>query len=508
MITISVGQALLILMGKYKDDLPMFENIKKLYLRGAATQEDLSAIERLIAQSSNSELNDYSISLDVAVMNEDTTRRYFESHLAYETLKESVDELSMGSLLDFCLESINLCEESHLYEEDIMDLHAVLAGNIEGHQYSDTLKKIIGGETFKDFKVSEQYKINLLVMSSYITTSVCYYKRGLPLSIYGKVYFKESDRGRIEKLHQRHVKSSYYGIMKSTMPCPRNDIIINEKPFSFVRPPERYTADEDALWVIENSAQLVHPFVTSISGTMLTQLRVFKYLSLSDAFPFNNDKIFLLYIKNFISALLFNLGGHGLQEFLGPLALPKVQEAFSHLESFKHITIQKIFYENNKKAFEKALADTLVFSDILLKKKKLMQSILELKQSNHLKSHHDVSPSRVVIKPEVKQRTTKEVLKWEDEVLFTWAPGKVNIIPNMPRKYSQMIFFKAKSMLKPYIKKTKTHHQTKPVNEAVTADIQTEARIFKVINFFRSWCKASKIPESTVVEKLKINPSP
>lgn len=97
--TISVGQAMLILIDKYQGksgaaNEEKCDKLKKLYLSGFRTPEDLNYLEELKREEADV-LGKYNISTDFKVIAEEPTRRYFETHLAIQTRKKRLPEVSV-----------------------------------------------------------------------------------------------------------------------------------------------------------------------------------------------------------------------------------------------------------------------------------------------------------------------------------------------------------------------------------------------------------------------------
>lgn len=96
---ISPAQGILLLIDHYRNvpnpDLTKVEQLKKYYLSGARTDEEQKAIKKLLQDHV---LNQYEVSYTNDVINDDPTRRYFETHLAYETLRGQLHELSLDEL--------------------------------------------------------------------------------------------------------------------------------------------------------------------------------------------------------------------------------------------------------------------------------------------------------------------------------------------------------------------------------------------------------------------------
>ncbi|MCW8483823.1 hypothetical protein OQJ14_10665 [Fluoribacter dumoffii] len=89
---ISVGQALLILLAKNRDNGDKYNQLKHLYLAGAKDEETRAAIDAYLQDPA---LEDYEISKAPKDINRDSSRRYFETHLAYETLSSELGILPL-----------------------------------------------------------------------------------------------------------------------------------------------------------------------------------------------------------------------------------------------------------------------------------------------------------------------------------------------------------------------------------------------------------------------------
>lgn len=91
---ISPGQGLLLLISHYQtqpDAIDKCDKLKKIYLSGARR----SVLEAILADPL---LKDYIVSYEKKTINEDSSRRYFETHLAYETLKNGLSKLKTEDL--------------------------------------------------------------------------------------------------------------------------------------------------------------------------------------------------------------------------------------------------------------------------------------------------------------------------------------------------------------------------------------------------------------------------
>src|SRR5260221_487095 len=94
MVSITVGQALLLLIEKYQDEPQRLEQLKNFYLKGI-TAEQRSALDLMLLDPV---LSEYTISFSPAHIDEDPSRRYFETHLCSETLHEVLNHIEISEV--------------------------------------------------------------------------------------------------------------------------------------------------------------------------------------------------------------------------------------------------------------------------------------------------------------------------------------------------------------------------------------------------------------------------
>ncbi|MDF1828220.1 MAG: hypothetical protein P1U39_08085 [Legionellaceae bacterium] len=127
----------------------------------------------------------------------------------------------------------------------------------------------------------------------------------------------------------------------------------------------------------------VTPFVGSISGVMLMQLKVMAILLRRRELPFraqsesSRNVQLELYIKSFVSYMIYNAGGHSLHEYLDVLNLPIVQDEFQSLSGFSKIELRYLFQKTNVAAFEKSMEQTITYNNNMIQKKSLHQELKE-----------------------------------------------------------------------------------------------------------------------------------
>lgn len=95
---ISPGQALLILIDHYKNDPEKWQNLKNLYLVGIDSSDNEEKINNYLQDSL---LSNYVISSTPKDINKDPVRRFFETHLAWETLQCAIDKIELIDLMNY-----------------------------------------------------------------------------------------------------------------------------------------------------------------------------------------------------------------------------------------------------------------------------------------------------------------------------------------------------------------------------------------------------------------------
>ena len=413
-LTISVFQALTLLADHYRHD----ENSNKLkqimymYLTGPRTRLSHDLLQKLLADPI---LATYDVCAAKQTINEDPVRRYFESHLSHNTLATSLDDLDIYLLHEYFNLIFDLMDENSCREFQAQMEQLTPVKNMD--EYSDAifqLKKSTSYESLKPEDVSEaltpleilddrKQKLILITKISYAILLVNdqFHSKDLPLDLYNsrpKSPYHPMNRGRKERLdlaqanelQEQDVRPHTRGIMRSYMPLPLGDALRAEEPSTYSRPADRYTYQENQhlsdsphsmpKLIFENQ---ITPFVGSISGTMLMHLKILALLLRHHVLPFVMEpgniinKQLELYMKSFVSYMLYNAGGHSLEEFFTVFIYLKVQQEFKTLAGFASITLKNLFQDTNTAAFNKALEQTIVYNKNILQKKALHQMLQE-----------------------------------------------------------------------------------------------------------------------------------
>ena len=386
---ITAFQALNLIAEKYQSN-PLYQGsskqIKELYLSGIEKQEDKQVLDNLLKDDV---LDRYKLTTLPVNITNDPVRRYFESHLCRHTLQYSLDGLELSTLQDHYNKILELGEGTKNSTVDreydsilkhISDSSSDKADVMFSFATRRTTESI---EEFKKRYEANKQKLSLIIKSAKKSMELIVGNdHNYPISIYRTESSPYSDahRGIIPKIDQEQVRSNNLGIMKSFMPLPLNDSIRSDQTSDYLRFPDKSHYDYSKSQPNKNFSSLVKPFVNSISGTTLCQLRVMSKLLESDNFVFaEKPELLNLYTKSFISAMLVHSGGHCLDEFMRVFQIKDVKDAFisaPKLNGFEDFTAKKTFLEHNSEAFENSLKDTIKYNQTILLRKKIMEEIL------------------------------------------------------------------------------------------------------------------------------------
>lgn len=376
---ISFSQAILILIDKESKTLSNqeMEALKRLYFLGSKNEETIQEI------LNHPLLEDYTIDRNYETINNDPTRRFFETLLALKTLKSGITELDENKIdqhYAFLLSKLDNENENKLNSV----LRASETGVFDGlgeilfFEYADAIKNASSQE-FKDLlgddKSAEKVKKMFMITIASQLVGRCKSKIELPLPMGATGYYTKEFMGRIEKADNLSAFSNKRGIMKSSMPIYSHCALFSQSKSPYMRPADARTFDQNAKWVQNTFSYGVHPFCNSISSTFFVQLKIFKFLLDSKELQFNTADLMKNYFKCFISGLMYNSGGHSLYEFTYPLRLPEIQAAYKNVTDFDAINLESLFFNNNSEAFDAALKETITYTNSLLLRNDLLQSL-------------------------------------------------------------------------------------------------------------------------------------
>ena len=163
---------------------------------------------------------------------------------------------------------------------------------------------------------------------------------------------------------------------------------------------------------------------------MLTQLRACAYLKQKgiETFAYSETDM-TQFCKLYISALLFNAGGHSLFEFSSPLFLSEVKQEFK----FKTMSLKSMFFDNNEAAFNQALNAAIAYNQSILVRKKVLTELLLSKSAQKSEQRLLVGLS-LAINCKSDMDTYSTLVK--DQSLYAFRPGhkKLDLIESHGQK--------------------------------------------------------------------------
>lgn len=432
-IIISPGESiLLILEALFKQaDSPgeIIEKISKLYFEGVKTAEQKQFILDLTIFFQN---KGFIVSTSPEVINKDPTRRYFESHLAYNLIvdfSKNTIPLSMLEKLRHSLEhrlfsiptiakNSNLKTKikkmlSGMCKEDIETMlsdkeKGVLAKSLELDkyqlEYAELIYKLRTATFFKANIDPQQPKHNTayeeskktteanfilhckklaeIACCTVLATHVTQYDTSLPVDVYTDGIFTMGmdGRGRLLKNNHAQVKTGAKGLMRSIDPLPYDDVV-NQHSLSseniiqvsqFQRSADQATFMIESQWSQHLFSRLTQPYSNGISSTTLAQIR---NLIMEKRLGKNHfNKCFLEYITLFAGLMVYNSGGHSFFEIFEVLKLNQFRELLQSEKKMydaldKEELMTYCLYTSRRQAFDSALTETLKYMRQLLNKK-------------------------------------------------------------------------------------------------------------------------------------------
>lgn len=383
MIQITPSQALLLLIQHYKHDTAKLSELKRYYLSGAKLEDSKQYMAFCDILLNEPLLDSYELVFDEHSINNDPTRRYFETHLAYETIKNQItrvkldDVIHLGHLIK---DLIDLDISEHKY----ITIMQVLAGQCYKPNFKTGLSREVGtliqrikeGSIFEKMSSEHREKIKYLVRVVYLSVLNTWQDTDLPLDIYF-THLSYTNRGKISpRKEQATTRTQHFGLLKGHMPLSLEDEARSSKVFSHWKSSEYSTFDIDSSVVQACFQHFVHPFSNSISGVFLAQLRVLARLKNDEQSSiFMQTSEFVKFVQLTLSIFLYYSGGHSLYEYFSVLALEEVQAEFKWMPEFSALDLESVFYTHNIEAFDAALEATLAYHAMLLSKQHLHQEL-------------------------------------------------------------------------------------------------------------------------------------
>lgn len=416
MMIISPFQALTILAKKYRNASPhseeahLFLQIENLFLVGIQSEQDFVQLVKLLNDES---LLSYEVALsDKEVINNDPVRRYFESILAHETLKTTIDSVDMNVLNRYF---------NAVYAEMSLNLRffipfTIYSGSMDSKltrasstapEYIAAIKKLHDPQNFLSLKptpeemqgldkTSEEKlyermdKMRIIVKTVHAAMRAVNSneKKDFPLNLYESQDspYSPERRGRRARKDDSDlpqvVRSFNLGIMRSYHPLAQDDPLYEDPhaPTSglYRRASDHSTYIPGAQMTEKFFSNQISPFVNSISGTMLCQLRVMAKLLEKDKLEFSSHPDQLkAFFKSMVSYMIYNSGGHSFQEFMSVFDLQEVKEMFKNVQIFEQINLRTIFQSENALAFRSSMNLVIDYNDLILARREFQKELLE-----------------------------------------------------------------------------------------------------------------------------------
>lgn len=218
-----------------------------MYLSGTKDEIDSHAFRKLVTDES---LTNYTLSYDYKIIDNDPTRRYFETHLAAITLKNSLKNLDIEDLTSHHQFLYDLLSETKKKEVTEIFYNPTLPLGQFNIEYVSVLKSLNDTPSYKEASELDQEKMCLLIKCSILSVFLMTNKPStisFPIGIYNIGFFKKENRGVKTLFRQENVQSNHLGIVKSYMPLPISDIAYREnKPFPYLRSADNTTFYSDA----------------------------------------------------------------------------------------------------------------------------------------------------------------------------------------------------------------------------------------------------------------------
>ncbi len=379
------AQALLLLINHYDNDAPKQSELKKYYLSGAQLHDAQQYSSFCSYLLDDPLLAPYQLLLDENSINNDPTRRYFETHLAYETIKQQISQVKYDDVIDLA-KLITALIDPDISEHKLKTIQQVLFGECYKPSFKQTVNlemsslmaRIKEASIFEELSVENREKIQCLVSVVYLSIVNTWRKTELPIDIYLTHPYYVNKGKILCGREQQTTRTKSFGLLKSHMPLSEDDKAVSRKIYTHWKASDYAKFDPCAPVVQSCFQHFVHPFSNSISGVFLAQLRVLARLKRDGTqHAFMQPTAFIRLIQLTLSIFLYYSGGHSLYEYCCVLSLPEVRDEFRWMPEFDDLNLLSIFYTHNIEAFDTALAATQNYHSMLLNKKWLHQNLYD-----------------------------------------------------------------------------------------------------------------------------------
>ena len=228
-VILSLGEALIIIIDackKTNTDKSIIKELNQLYLEGIRSKDDRDFVEELkeFMASTN-----YTIKTDPKTINQDPTRRYFETQLSFSLLKINANSLDTKELTEFkdnlkkrlqSLPKVKITEQAkiELILAGIMDDKVLNKYELE---YAELTYQLL---SLDYHGLSREACDNLyqIACSTILATLNTIHDKSMPVNVYSDSIFTMGmdGRGRRVKIGNDEVRTTAKGLMTSTTPLP------------------------------------------------------------------------------------------------------------------------------------------------------------------------------------------------------------------------------------------------------------------------------------------------
>jgi hypothetical protein len=424
-VILSISESILLAIDAYKKAKVGTSSLLKLYMlyiEGVKTVVDQTLISQInkVLTAKN-----YTVSADPRTINEDPTKRFFETYLAYYLLKNNAAELDHQELEQFTTNIKNRLlalpekEDSHTK----LKVENILEGNVKEKKltkYEKEYAELIAQLTKNKFyKLPAKACKNLLQIAAGVSFSTLNTQvdSSMPVDIYADSVFTMGmdGRGRINKKGNDNVKTTAKGLMKSTTPLYRYGNLVNrvhkkygdKKQYSpFQRSVDQSGYRIENYWVHRLFSLQTQVYSNGVSSTTLAQIRnmiLEKRLGHSYCKGF-----FQKHMTVFASLMVYNSGGHSFYEVFEVLKMRLCRELIGDdptiLEAIEHdILMYTWLYVDQPEAFEKAMGSTLKYMDAILSQKILNAQFKTKYMTENVESGAQITLHRALVNSSIQE---------------------------------------------------------------------------------------------------------
>lgn len=400
-VSLSVGESLLLVLDASEKGgvtEPIMDKLNQLYLEGLKTEDDKAFIRQLTKLLAE---KNYTVKSDFKTINEDPTRRYFETQLAYHILQNNAESLNQKDLQKFTRNLKDRLLSLPGTEAEKANIRTgvekILCGDMDDKvlnkyemEYAELIHQLMNNN-FHGLSPKACKNLYEIACCSILATLNTQVDKSMPVDIYSDSIFTMGmdGRGRLIKPTHDQVRTTAKGLMRSTSPLPLYGDVVNPVGDDYqgvdVHSPFQRSADQsdfmpESDWSQHLFARQTHPYSNGISSTTLAQLRNI-VLQKRLGHP-HHGKSLEEYMTSFAALMLYNSGGHSFFEIFEVFKLPQLNELMVAKPSVATALAEdnlmyKWLCKDQPEAFTSALKSSKEYIRTLLNKKMVHAAILE-----------------------------------------------------------------------------------------------------------------------------------